>query len=71
MADTNSTCPCYVVRHTECPIHGQEFGTRRVLSNAEVRAFLETLASEPAPRDLAEAWTWAHGVAKRLIGEGL
>lgn len=71
MPNERASCPCFVVRHTECPEHGMEFGVRRVVSNADVRAFLETLASEPGPEDTARAWTWAHHVAKGLVRSGL
>jgi hypothetical protein len=63
-------CPCVVVRHVECPIHGREFGVPRVVGNVEVRAFLETLASEPSPGDPGKAWRWAHDVASSLIQRG-
>jgi hypothetical protein len=65
-----ATCQCVVVRHTECPVHGMEFGVPRVVSNAEIRAFLETLASEPAPPDAIEAWRWANGIAQGLLRDG-
>lgn len=70
MHSGSTACRCVVVRHTECPEHWAEFGVPRVVSNAEVRAFLETVASEPEPPNFADAWRWANRVARELSRRG-